>query len=353
MLINAAAASATSAASNSVQSPATAYADCQVFLSHSGHDKHAVLPLYFALRFLHGGSETCVFFDRASLKAMQTFSIDLVAALRSARVGVLWLTSNFFRSQWCRFEASILMMQAGQVHQPLSTYSNALRDMTKGQKEAAGVQGEWLVDWLRGLPEDAAFSAEHRVHPVYVEAGCQCAVEDISNKPLFRLPPDEYRKVLSGVSGATSGSDLTKAPLLEKIVHEIQHELHADEPLPNGYVKQLVQQSMEVSARVEAHATRPSLTNHYKELVKRMEAVSQSGEAAQSANAGRLDIRIGSSSTATANADLYKVKSTASAAGTRAALDAHGSMMSRPGDTSIKTKTSQGGSSSLSLFTAE
>ena len=73
---------------------------CDVFLCHSGTEKHIVVQLYFALRYLGGESATSVFFDRAYLTPTRRFDVELLTALSSARIGLLWLSPSFFQAPW-------------------------------------------------------------------------------------------------------------------------------------------------------------------------------------------------------------------------------------------------------------
>lgn len=233
--------------SSAASAPAAGF---DVFLCHAGEDKASVVPLYLALRHLH----LRVFFDRGELSPTGLFGADLLAALTSTRIGVLWLTRSFYSAPWCLFESSLLMLQSKGVldgHDTAAVVA-ALTDASKQQRANMGFDDAPLTQWLSARPRALAIGS-CALYPVFVHKDAK-PVDLPAANTRFRLTSQFY-SALSDPSGAPSRGDLNQSDLLQRVISDVYRAARSDELAPTqSHLATLVAESQRLAARLNVSA---------------------------------------------------------------------------------------------------
>ena len=125
--------------------------DCQIFLSHSGHQKLVADGLFKHLaEILRDRPTSAIFFDRsvASIPMGARIFKNIETAIKSCKVGVLIISPSFFESYWPMRELELLVERT-QEEDPISLYPifYDTRDINKDMKSETASLDKWEKTW--------------------------------------------------------------------------------------------------------------------------------------------------------------------------------------------------------------
>ena len=125
--------------------------DCQIFLSHSGQQKHIVEDLFIALRrIFKERAEGAIFFDRSvdSIPLGNNIFNNIENAIYACKVGVLVISPNFLESEWPMRELNWLV-ERSRSGNPISLYPifYDTRDINETLKSETAILKKWGKKW--------------------------------------------------------------------------------------------------------------------------------------------------------------------------------------------------------------
>ena len=125
--------------------------ECQIFLSHSGHQKHIVEDLFNQLKKILGDrSPSAIFFDRSvdSIPLGNNIFNNIENAIYACKVGVLVISPNFLESEWPMRELNWLV-ERSRSGNPISLYPifYDTRDINKDMKSETASLDKWEKTW--------------------------------------------------------------------------------------------------------------------------------------------------------------------------------------------------------------
>ena len=180
--------------------------ECQIFLSHSGHQKHIVEDLFNQLKKILGDrSPSAIFFDRsvASIPMGAHIYNNIGAAIKSCKVGVLFISPDFLESEWPMRELELLVDRTLENKNPISLYpifynTRAINDTLKSEDS---IVEKWGEKW----------KAFEEVHGVDVRKWARCVGDVKKMRGEILIPNDTVQDKIYNV--AVKISDQLPPPL--------------------------------------------------------------------------------------------------------------------------------------------